>query len=384
MRRKKMFFSVCLVMILMFLTGCISEEERAQAEGWRKQAEENAVTYIQEKYGFEAQVVDSETQKVGDLFGKRLTSTTLVTMEHEGKQFRVVCDGEEEYMDEAADNYQKEELVAAVKEEVTAVFGAEPDFFDVSGGKNEYADIDNSEEFFDMYYSTYYDGTNLEEVLTQEILYCCAEFVGDMDLEQLYEQNKTPLFEDKYVHSAFITYDSRENMENSVVHSGVKMDTAIHNHAIYIKDALFVEQGEASQEKFSIGQCDDFYYMCVGADTSRYSISEGEELYDAEDWNGHGFANAAFSTDKAYYLEGEAENYLYIYVPKERYEQIPTGDFEEKVVVSSRFISGNSEEISYNIWYSKDEIPGYFVFHTAYADSDDFSFRFMYDAKESE
>ena len=63
---------------------------------------------------------------------------------------------------------------------------------------------------------------------------------------------------------------------------------------------------------------------------------------------------------------------------------LPTGDFLENIVVSSRFISENSKEISYNIWFSKEEIPGYVVFHTAYADSDDFSFRFMYDAKESE
>ncbi len=381
---KKSRVVACFLGIFIFLTGCISEEERAQAESWRKQAEKNAVVYIQEKYGFEAQVTDSETQAVGDLFGKRLTSTTLVTMEHEGKQFRVLCNGEGEFMDSAADNYQKAELVAAVEEEVSAVFGAEPDFFDVSGGKNEYADIHNSEEFFDMYYSTYYDGTNLEEVLTEEILYCCAEFVGDMDLEQIYEQNKTPLFENEFVHSAFVTYDSRENMEKSEVHSRVKMDTAIHNHAIYIKDALFVEQGEASKEKFSIGQCDDFYYMCVGADTSQYRISEGAELFEADEWNGHGFANAVFATDKAYYLEGDAENFLYIYVPEEKYVQIPTGDFEEKIVVSSRFISENSKAVSYDIWSSRDEIPGYVVFHTAYADSDDFSFRFMYDAEESE
>lgn len=384
MKRRIVKSCLWLMSVLCLLTGCISEEERAQAEAWRKQAEKNAVVYIEEKYGFEAEVVDSQTQAVGELFGKRLTSMTLVTMEHEGKQFRVLCDGEDDYMDEAADNYQKTELVSAVKEEVTAVFGAEPDFFDVSGGKNEYADIDNSEEFFDMYYSTYYDGTNLEEVLTEEILYCCAEFVGDMDLEQLYEQNKTPLFENEYAHSAFVTYDNMENMENSVIHSKVKMDTAIHNYAIYIKDALFVEQGESSKEKFSVGQCDDFYYMCVGADTSQYSISEGAELYHADDWNGHGFANAVFATDKAYYLEGDAENSLYIYIPEETYAQIPTGEFEENIVVSSRFITEKTGEIAYNIWFSKEEIPGYVVFHTAYADSDDFSFRFMYDAEESE
>ena len=30
------------------------------------------------------------------------------------------------------------------------------------------------------------------------------------------------------------------------------------------------------------------------------------------------FANAVFATDKAYYLEGDAENSLYIYIPEEK------------------------------------------------------------------
>ncbi len=384
MKKKGIIFCICIMSLLMLLVGCESEEERAQAAAWRAQAEKNAVTYIEEKYGFEAKVLDSETQKRSDLFGAKLTSTALVTMEHEGKQFKVLSNGIDEYMDEASDNYQKEELVAAVKEEVTAIFGAEPDFFDVSGGDNEYATSVNSDEFYDMFYHTYYDGTNLEEVLTENVFYCLAEYVGDIDLEELYEQNKTSLFEHRFVHSAFVTYDSEENMELSPINTRIGMESAICDYALYIKDALIVEQGEATPLNISIGHCDDFYYMNVGADTSQYSIREGAELYDADDWNGHGFINATFATDKAYYLEGEAENILYIYIPEEKYAQIPSGEFEENVVVSSRFLSENSGDISYKIWYSKDEIPGYVVFHTAYADSDDFSFRFMYDAKESE
>lgn len=70
MLMKKRFVKSCLLLIgaLCVLTGCESEEERKQAELWRAQAEKNAVTYIEEKYGFEAQVIDSESQKTSGLF----------------------------------------------------------------------------------------------------------------------------------------------------------------------------------------------------------------------------------------------------------------------------------------------------------------------------
>ena len=192
------------------LTGCESEEERKQAELWRAQAEKNAVTYIEEKYGFEAQVLDSESQKVSDLLFTKKTSKTLVKMEYKGNQFCVLSFGKDEYMDEATDNYQKEELLAAVEDEITSLFGVKPDFLDVRGGDNQFDTDVNSEEFCDMFFRTYYDGTNLEAVLTEEVFYCLAEYIGDIDLDNLYEQNKTSLFEHNFAHLCFVTYDNRK------------------------------------------------------------------------------------------------------------------------------------------------------------------------------
>lgn len=384
MNKSKYSFVISMIAIIMFLTGCISEEERAQAEAWRAQAEKNAVSYIEGKYGFKATVLDSETQKTESLFSAQFTSKTLVTMEYNGKQFRVLAFGEDGYMDETTDNYQKAELLAAVEEEVTTLFGVAPDVFEVAGGDNEYATTVNSDEFYDMYYHTYYDGTNLEEVLAEEIFYCLAEYVGDIDLDNLYEQNKTPLFEHKYVHAGFLTYDSQENMEISDIDIDVGFDSEVYKYALYVKDALAVEEGEATPIELSIGECGDFCYMNVDTDISQYSITESSEKYASDEWNGHGFRNAAFAMGTAYYLEGNRGYKLYIYIPTEIYEQIPSGEFDENVVVASRFLSENKENISYDLWLNHETIPGYEVFWTAYADMEDFSFRFMYDAEESE
>ena len=266
MKKNKSMAGFLLGMTALLLTGCISEEERAQAEAWRKQAEKNAVEYIEEKYGFEAKVLESETQKRSDLFGAKLTSTALVTMEYDGKQFKVLSDGIDEYKDEASDNYQKEELVAALKEEVTALFGVKPDSFDVMGGDNEDSADVNDEAFFDMFYHIYYDGTNLEEVLTSEPLYCLAEYVGDVDLDGLYEQNKTALFEHRFVHAGFVTYDSKEDMDLSAIRTNGNFENSIYMNALYVKDALLFEKEEAQSFDLYIGQCEDFYYLNANAD----------------------------------------------------------------------------------------------------------------------
>ncbi len=364
------------------LTGCELEEERKQAELWRAQAEKNAVTYIKEKYGFEAQVIDSESQKVSDLLFTKKTSKTLVKMEYEGNQFCVLSFGKDEYMDEATDNYQKEELLAAVEDEITSLFGVKPDFLDVRGGDNQLDTDVNSEEFCDMFFRTYYDGTNLEEVLTEDVFYCVAEYIGDIDLDNLYEQNKTSLFEHNFAHLCFVTYDNRKNMELSPINAKIEFKSAIYKHALYVKDALVVNGGEMIPFDMSIGQCDGFYYMNVGADISQYTITKDAEIYDADDWNGHGFANATFVSDTAYYLEGDTRDKLYIYIPEEMYNRIKSGVGDEKVVVASRYLSKKPGDISYNIWINRDVIKGYVVISTTSADAGEFSFRFMYDPKE--
>ena len=63
----------------------------------------------------------------------------------------------------------------------------------------------------------------------------------------------------------------------------------------------------------SIGQCGDFYYLNVGADTSQYSIKQAQEAHEVSDWNGYGAIDTIAIEDTAYYMEGDGEYILYIY-----------------------------------------------------------------------
>ena len=381
---KKRFWSICLILItsVWLLTGCISAEERAQAEEWRKQGEKNAVTYVKQKYGFEAEVVSSDTQKVSDLFGARLTSKSLVTMEYDGKEFGVLIEAEQSRMDEAADNYQKEEVEEAFTKEVTKLLGTSPDRINMKGGDNVDGWGKNGDAFYNMYFHEYYDGENLEELICEYRFYCVAETLKDIDLDSLWEKNENPMFESKSVNLLLVTYDSEEDMEKCNIHPLDNLKTSVYEHGMFVSDALFKDTNKVITFDFEIKQCGDFYYLNVEADPSRYSIREDSELYEASEWNGHGFNNATAISDTAYYLEGDTEYTLYIYYPKEKFAAIPSGEHEERVVLTSRRISNETGKESYDIFSHTSEVPDYEVFWDYHVDSDNYSFRLMYNAQE--
>lgn len=381
---KKRFGSICLILVtsVWLLTGCISEEERAQAEEWRKQGEENAVVYIQEKYGFDAEVTGSKTQKVSELFGARLTSKSFVKMEHEGKEFGVLIEADRSRMDEAADNYQKEEIEEAFAREVTALLGTVPDRIAMKGGDNYDGWDKNGDDFYDMYFHAYYDGDNLEEVVCEHQFYCVAETLAELRLEECWEKNKTPIFEHAKMNLLLVTYDSEHDMKKSNIHPLDHLTTRVYEHGMFVSDAFYKDHNGTKSFDLEIKQCGDFYYLNVDADPSGYRLREDAEIYDVAEWNGHGFSDATAVSDKAYYLEGDTAYKLYVYYPKDKFAEIPSGEYEERVVLASRRISNETGEESYDIFSHGREVEDYEVFCDYHVDSEDYSFRLMYNAQE--
>ena len=68
------------------------------------------------------------------------------------------------------------------------------------------------------------------------------------------------------------------------INAKIEFKNAIYKYALYVKDALVVNGGEMIPFDMSIGQCDGFYYMNVGADISQYTITKDAEIYNADDW----------------------------------------------------------------------------------------------------
>lgn len=380
---------MCAMLSALLLTGCVSEEEKQQAAEWRAQAEENAVAYIEDKYGFEAEVIDSETQKVSGLLSATYISTTLVKMEYEGEEFSVLVDGEGEFMDDAADNYQKDEIRDAFAKRVCQFLHVQPDRLRMSMGANKDAQFNNSDEFYDCFFHTYYDGDNLEEVMMEYPVVCIAEIVGDTNLDEAYEENDDSLFENDHLCMLTITYDSESDMKKTSTKDleymeDDDMEDYVYENAMYVKDALLLKyNGEAVPFNISIGQCEDFYYMCVDTDVSEYEIVADEEIIDADMWNGRGALDAVSVDDTAYYIEGDCGYQLYIYYPKDEFPKLPA-EYDDIPIRIATCNDTKDGERSYGYAFSADSLgktepEEYKVFWLYHADAEDASFRFQYD-----
>lgn len=113
--RRKLVALIILSIMMCGLTGCLSEEQKEQVEKYEEQAEENAIDYIEEKYGFKAKVISSKYTLQGD--PPSPSSYCIVTMQYEGTGFKVYIDGYNEYNDfdnidksQMGDNYQSEDI----------------------------------------------------------------------------------------------------------------------------------------------------------------------------------------------------------------------------------------------------------------------------------
>ncbi|MBR4966349.1 MAG: hypothetical protein IKY53_07630 [Lachnospiraceae bacterium] len=179
--KKKYFVVVLLVACVVFLGGCggLSQTEKNQGR-------ENAIQYIENKYGFKPTVksVKEQTYNGSPILGGSASGTGYfyVKMEHEKKSFYVFISGLSVNTD-GIDNYQVEVIEDAIRQEVLAML---PNVINIDyciGNKKVTPD--------DAYYgmiSLKYDGSNLSEVLEDAQLKRIIVSLADSDLSCLTEE----------------------------------------------------------------------------------------------------------------------------------------------------------------------------------------------------
>ncbi len=216
MNKKQMYRKNCVLIGLLMLAvfvfaGCYSFEEKALEKDYKKQAEVNAVNYIKEKYGFEATVKSVQVPRLGE-FDPFPGSAVFVAMEWADDEFVVRIAGDEE-TSEGFDNYQQEEILSALKDEVDALTGIDAeDAFAVYG---DYMEYEVGKKSWNGLVAPYFTGENLNEVLTGgyvkpdvTIIYINQEIAG-IDVDKIKEQTGINQL-------LFVDYDSKEHYEDVV------------------------------------------------------------------------------------------------------------------------------------------------------------------------
>lgn len=195
-----------LALVGLFCIGlfCVCRGLMAEYMEYRqvRQASDNAVRYIQNKYGITAEIIKVHERYTPD-DGKR-----RIQMSYNDKSF-VVC--AEDMCDSAfgRDGYQYDEIAAAFTERISS---------ELQGGICVWSQAVNTESFDErgVYYGslmfdTYFDGTNLDEIMNENFSGDLTMLLYDTDLSEHSELIKWLC--DHRFDLELVCLDTKEHME---------------------------------------------------------------------------------------------------------------------------------------------------------------------------
>lgn len=167
-----------------------------------RQASDNAVRYIQNKYGIAAEVI-KVNERLSPDDGKR-----RIQMSCNDKSF-IVCAEDMCDSDFGRDSYQYDDIAAAFAEKISS---------ELQGGIFVRSQVENTETFDDrsvywgtILFDTYFDGTNLDEIMNENFSGYLTMLLYDTDLSEHSELIKWLC--DHRFDLELVCLDTKEHME---------------------------------------------------------------------------------------------------------------------------------------------------------------------------
>ena len=293
--KKKFIVLAFAVAMIATLNGCLSKEQKEEAKKYEKQAEENAVEYVKEKYDIDARVTGSQFNRTG-MFGDAVSTYVDVEMEYEDKKFDVYVVGDKEWADVGeqykkycCDNYQYDEIYDDLK-----VYVKEETNVDIEEILIWYNSTESRRK--DHMTELYYDG-NLEYFLEEQcvnvVIVTTDEEIGDFDSIDMRD-------------GSLNAYSYEEDYYEEYGHT-IENDNE-HLCALWMNWSADVrsdkeEITEYEKKKFGLG------YLVYAKECS---ITVSETSVDAKDWEKDAFDSLEAVSD-AYKISGDKVD-IYIYV----------------------------------------------------------------------
>ncbi len=314
---KKIRLTALLLGCTMLFSGCTdTPEQKAENEKNLRQAEKNAIAYIEEKYGFKPEIIESALERSSGLFGGTPLTSAMIRMTYDGKDFSVYIDGETGNTD-GADNYQHDEIISALTEKLSekaesakGIVG-EIKSINIDGGKTH--NIFNEAEWnTGNLYSEYFDGENFAEVFGDNLCNITADYI-DADLISLDRSFYNFLLDNERVNLYMISYRSEKDYEEKPDYSVFTDFTGIKRHAIQIEESLVFGKDGTEHNEYVLGKHDDFYYYVYDNTPDTVSFTPAQ-MPDASEYDGNGIIDGQFVTP-AYSITSSVNERIYIYYP---------------------------------------------------------------------
>lgn len=248
--KRYILYILCVLFAVLFITGCESKEERAQRKKNEKQAAEQAVQFMYEKYGFTPEVLSSDSDRKSGGLGWHYLPSYMIKMKYKKRKFMVFIDGEE-----VRDNYQHEEIRQALQTEINdRIPGVIELKLDGYQFFNRWAS-----DYTDCFCSEYFDGTNLFEVLNDcrgrfEAYYVQGDFTDESLFTWLYNTDSETEESSNAFDGHFISLRSEDGFVPGVATRDIFRGRA----AIYVES---YRDTEGIYEQYDLKQYGDLYYL---------------------------------------------------------------------------------------------------------------------------
>lgn len=177
-KKLKIFF---IIIISLILTGCIPNlNDIKELNSYKKQAKQNAINYIKDKYGFDIKIKNINIDGYLDPLelDYKNQSTALIKAEANNKNFNIYITGKKESL-EGIDDYQTEEIEKDYLSSILNEIQIEPKDYQFEYSVN-YANQVNKTNLI----NEYYDKNNLNEII-KHIKKLNLYFITDINLSTL-------------------------------------------------------------------------------------------------------------------------------------------------------------------------------------------------------
>ena len=326
-RYRKFLRSAAMTLIVFlsvsFLGGCgFSREERQQMQEISQTAKANAVNYILEKYGFTAEAVkaDACTYRHEAFDSPSITGYAMVTMEYEGKKFKVHISGEADTT-QGTDDFQYDVILEDAKEYFSSLLGYE--VYDIY---LEYKDIlimgdQHERNLINELYQTGEFGSFIQRYpISASVSDCKNQDFTDFPqtnpkaaayLEECAEEYGTKVI--------LISYRDEAAYQSGYVHTygfGRILDFEIEKDGMYITSYIGFERDGTECNRFEVQEYDGIFISCADRiEGDDLAVSGGQK-----EWMDLGETKKS-PVSAVYSIQKEQSGEITVYIPYETFRE---------------------------------------------------------------
>ena len=320
MKNRRLFtqygrFLLILFLIAAFLCGCgYSREEKQQMREISRIAQQNAVSYIKDKYGLDAEVTGADvcTKRFEVLAHPTILGCAVISMKYEGKKFKVHISGMTDTL-QGSDDFQHDVISEDAKAYFSSLLGYEiQDFYmEYSTGQeknliNELYQNGDIENFMQCHSAN----IRIDDCRNQD-------FTDFMDTNPIAASFLEQYAADYGMKVILISYRSEEDYRKGYEHTygrGGVMDFEIDQDGLYICSYALFEKENTEYRRFELQEYDGIVISCIDK-------IEGSDLAvsgNQTEWKDLGETKKA-PVSGVYSIGREGRGVITVYIP---YDQL--------------------------------------------------------------